>query len=141
MLITGSAIAEHHAAVEEEVHAAVSGFNDAYATNDVEAYFGYYADDATVYFSGARQSIPAYHELWVELIKAGGGVEANEMSDVKVQIMPSGTVAVATSFIDNVTRSPEGEKSVAKAFETDVWQKIDGEWKIVSLHYSEIAPL
>ena len=71
---------------------------------------------------------------------AGGGVELNEMSDLVIQVMPSGEVAIATSFIYNQTRSPEGEVSTVKAFETDVWQKIDGEWKVVSLHYSEIPP-
>jgi len=62
----------------------------------------------------------------------------NEMSDLVIQMMPSGDVAIATSFIDNQTRSADGEVSIARAFETDVWQKIDGEWKIVSLHYSEV---
>ena len=60
--------------------------------------------------------------------------------DLVIQMMPGGETAIATSFIDNRTRSPEGEVSTVRAFETDVWQKIDGEWKIVSLHYSEIAP-
>jgi ketosteroid isomerase-like protein len=53
--------------------------------------------------------------------------------------MPSGDVAIATSFIDNRTRLADGTTSSETAFETDVWQKIDGEWKIVSLHYSTVA--
>jgi len=53
--------------------------------------------------------------------------------------MPGGDVAVATSFIDNRTRSPDGTKSTSRAFETDVWQKIDDKWKIISLHYSGIS--
>ncbi len=48
--------------------------------------------------------------------------------------------AASAAFIDNRTRSPEGEISTARAFETDVWQKIDGKWQIVSLHYTEIPP-
>ena len=73
-------------------------------------------------------------------MEAGGGVEKNEMSDLQVQVMPCGDVAIATSFIDNRTRYADGSKSTDKAFETDVWQKIDGKWKIISLHYSVIAP-
>ena len=76
--------------------------------------------------------------MWHGMMEAGGGVEVNEMSDVVVQMMPGNEVAIVTSFIVNTTRSPEGERSTANAFETDVWQKIDGEWKIVHLHYSEI---
>jgi hypothetical protein len=71
---------------------------------------------------------------------AGGGVEVNDMSDLVIQMMPGEEVAITTSFINNRTRSPDGEISTVRAFETDVWQKIDGKWKIISLHYSEIPP-
>ena len=137
-LISLSAMAEHHGSENEDLHAAIKAFDHAYATNDVETYFSFYDDDATVYFYGARQDITAYHELWTAMMEAGGGVELNEMSDLQVQVMPSGDVAIATSFIDNRTRAPDGTKSTSKAFETDVWQKIDGQWKIISLHHSGI---
>jgi ketosteroid isomerase-like protein len=139
-LISFSAMAEHHGMEDTDLHAAINAFDDAYANNDVEVYFSFYADDATVYFYGARQDISAYHEQWTALMEAGGGVEKNDMSDLQVQVMPSGDVAIGTSFIDNRTRSPDGTTTTSKAFETDVWQKIDGEWKIISLHFSEIAP-
>jgi ketosteroid isomerase-like protein len=139
-LISLSAMAEHHGSENEDLYAAIKAFDHAYATNDVETYFSFYDDDATVYFYGARQDITAYHELWTEMMEAGGGVELNEMSDLKVQVMPCGDVAIATSFVDNRTRDPEGATTTVKAFETDVWQKIDGKWKIISLHYSELPP-
>ena len=139
-LITLSAMAEHHGSENTDLHAAIKAFDDAYATNDVDTYFGFYADDATVYFYGARQDIAAYHEEWTAMMEAGGGVEMNEMSDLQVQVMPCGDVAIATSFVDNRTRTPDGTTSTIRAFETDVWQKIDGKWKIISLHYSEIVP-
>jgi ketosteroid isomerase-like protein len=139
-LISFSAVAEHHSSEDAGLHAAIKAFDSAYTNNDVESYFGFYADDATVYFFGARQDISAYHEEWTALMAAGGGVEKNEMSDLQVQLMPSGDVAIATSFIDNRTRAADGTTSTSRAFETDVWQKIDGEWKIISLHYSDIAP-
>ena len=57
VLITTSTMAEHHKSAEADVNAAVHAFNVAYATNDVEAYFDYYTDDATLYFFGARQIV------------------------------------------------------------------------------------
>ena len=51
----------------------------------------------------------AYHEEWSAMMDAGGGVEVNEMSDLVIQMMPSGEVAIATSFTDNQTRSAEPE--------------------------------
>ena len=140
VLITISSLAEHHNSAEAEVYAAVEAFNEAYATNDVEAYFDYYTDNATLYFFGARQNVAVYHEEWSALVDAGGAVEKNDPSDIKVQVMPGDEVAVATYFVDNAMRLPDGERSAAKAFETEVWQKIDGNWQIVSLHYTEIPP-
>ena len=134
-----SAMAQQHGAENADLHAAIKAFDRAYATNDVEGYFGFYADDATVYFGGARQDIAAYHEMWTALMEAGGGVELNEMSDLQVQVMPSGDVAISTSFIDNRTRSADGATGTSRAFETDVWQKIDGKWQIISLHHSGIS--
>jgi len=140
VLIPISTMAEQHSSAETEVHAAVEAFNGAYATNDVESYFSYYTEDATIHFDGARQNVAAYHEVWSAMINAGGAVEKNDLSDVRVQVMPGDEVAVASYFVDYVSRSPDGEMAVARAFESDVWQKIDGEWKIVNLHFSEIAP-
>ncbi len=138
-LLSFSAMADHHGEDNADLHAAIKAFDHAYANNDVEKYFSFYADDATAYFGDGRVDIAAYHEMWIGLMDAGGGVEMNEMSDLQVQVLPGGDVAVATSFIDNRTRSPDGTTSTSRAFETDVWQKIDGKWKIISLHYSGIA--
>jgi ketosteroid isomerase-like protein len=140
VLITTSTMAEHHMSAEADVYAAVKAFNAAYASNDVEGYFDNYTDDATLYFYGARQIVADYHEEWTAMVDAGGAVEKNDISDVQVQVMPGDEVAVATYFVANATRSPDGETAVARAFESDVWQKIEDEWKIVSLHYTEIAP-
>ena len=138
LLTSLSALASHHGSAEDEVRAAAEAFNTAYASNNIEGYFGHYADNATVYFFGARQDMSVYHDEWSAMVDAGGGVQVNEMSDLVIQMMPGGTVAISTYFVNNQTRSPEGEASTVRAFETDVWQKFDGDWKIVSLHYSEI---
>jgi ketosteroid isomerase-like protein len=139
VLMSFTAMAQEDSADNADLHAAIKAFDHAYATNDVEGYFSFYADDATVYFGDdARVDVAEYHEMWTGLMAAGGGVELNTMSDLRVQILPGGAAAISTSFIDNRTRSPDGTTSTSKAFETDVWQKIDGKWKIISLHYTVI---
>ena len=74
------------------------------------------------------------------MVGAGGAVEKNELSDIQVKVMPGGDVATASYFIEYRLRSPDREVSETKAFESDVWQKIDGAWKVVSLHYTAIPP-
>ncbi len=137
-LFSFSAMAEHHNSVDADLSDAIKAFNASYTSNDLKAYFGFYTDDATIYFYGERHKVSAYREEWTAEIDAGAGVEKNETSDVRVQVMPSGDVAVVTSFIDNRTRGTDGETTTVRAFETEVWQKIDDEWKVVSLHYTEI---
>ena len=132
-----AANAENQGKTPEDLTIAYTSFNEAYATNDVDTYFGFYAENATVYFYGERQDVAAYNEEWHSLMDAGGGVEKNDTSDLLVQLLPSGDMAIVTYFIDNRTRYPEGMNE-ERAFETDVWQKIEGAWKIVSLHYSVV---
>ena len=140
VLISTSSMAEHHKSVEADVRAAVIGFNHAYATNDLDSYFGYYSDDVSMYYYGERQDIADYREEWHAMIDAGGGVEKNDASDVQVQVLPGDEVAIASYFVDNASRSTDGETSVVRAFETTVWQKIEGKWKVVNLHYTQITP-
>ena len=110
-LVSFSAMAEHHDEEHADLYAAIHAFDHAYATNDTDTYFDYYADSATVFYSGARQELADYAESWPKFMEAGGGVEKNEMSDLKVQVLPGGNVAVSTAFIDNVTRSPDGSST------------------------------
>lgn len=140
VLISFAAFAETHSAVEVEVREAVKAFNGAYESNDVDTYFDYYVDDATLYFSGSRQQVSAYQKQWTEMVEAGGAVEKYALSDIRVQVLQNGDAAVATYYVDVRMRVPGSEASEARAFESDVWQKIDGEWKVISLHYTEIPP-
>lgn len=114
-------------------------FNGAYERNDLEEYFSYYADDVTQFFESGRVSLADYKKDWYALIGGGGGVEKNTLSDMKVQVSPSGDSAVATYAVDVVTRQVDGKKTKERAFETDVWFKRDGKWKIAHLHYNSKA--
>ena len=119
-----------------EIEKLVVAFNQAYERNDLEEYFSYYADDVTQWFESGRADLAGYKKSWYELIQAGGGVEKNALSDIRVQVSPAGDAAVATYAVDIVTRQADGTKVKERAFETDVWYKRDGKWKIVHLHYN-----
>ncbi len=127
---------ERNAVVEKEIRDNVMEFNRTYAENNLDTYFSFYAEDATLLFGSGRTALADYRKIWDELIAGGGGVEKNEITDIQVRVMPGGEVAIATYFGEVHTRSTEGEVSKETSFETDVWQKRDGAWKIVSLHYT-----
>lgn len=139
-LISFSAVADQHGAAEAEVRDAVNAFNGAYARNDVEGYFAYFADDGDMFWAGARQTASGYHQEWSATIEAGGAVEKNDTSDLQIRVLPGGNAAIVSFFIDYRMRTPDGEVVEEKAFETEVWEKIDGAWKVVGLHYTTIPP-
>lgn len=131
-----SAQSDINATVEKEIRENVMKFNGTYAENDLGPYFAFYAEDAMLIVGGSRIILADYHKGWHEFIAGGGGVEKNEITDIQVRVLPGGKVAVATYLIEARSRSIKGEVSKESAIETDVWQKRDGAWKIVSMHYT-----
>lgn len=129
--------ADNHDGVAEEIKAAVQSFNGAYESNDYETYFSYYTEDATLFFFGERQKVSDYYASWSAGIEAGAGVDNYELSDVQVQVLAGGEGAISSYFIVGTSHTVDGESSTVNAYESEVWQKIDGDWKIVSLHYTE----
>ncbi len=133
-LFLSTAAAQPAAAAEiEKLEVA---FNGAYERNNLDEYFSYYADDATLWFESGRVKLEDYKKDWYALIKGGGGVEKNALSDMRVQLSPAGDAAIATYALDVLTRQADGKKTKEKALETDVWFKRDGKWKLVHVHYN-----
>jgi ketosteroid isomerase-like protein len=123
-------------ATAKEIEKLEIAFNKAYERNDLEEYFSYYAEDVTQWFESGRTDLAEYKKDWYALIQGGGGVEKNTLSDLKVQVSPGGDAAIATYAVDVLTRQADGKKTKERAYETDVWFKRGGAWKIVHLHYN-----
>jgi len=121
---------------ETTIRQASLDFNLAYENDELEKYFGYYADDVTIWLTEGRVSLEDYKKEWYALIASGGGVEEARVSDLRVQVGPSGDTAVATYVADVTTRDGNGDTASERAWETDIWFKRGGEWKIAHLHYT-----
>lgn len=120
----------------KEIEELEVAFNEAYERNELDAYFSYFADDVTMWFESGRVNLADYKKDWYALIKAGGGVEKFALSDMRVQFSGGGDVAIATYRLDVLTRHADGRKVKEQAWETDVWFKRDGKWKLVHAHYN-----
>ena len=83
-----------------------------------------------------RVELPTYKTQWTKLLQDGGKVLENEVSDLVVQVAPSGDSAVASYAIRVVTRQADGKVTKERVHETDVWFKKGGSWRVVHLHYS-----
>jgi len=121
---------------EKAVREAVTAFNAAYERNDLDTYFSYYADDASLIINSDRLTRAAYETEWREFVASGAAVNQNSLSDIQVTASPAGDAVVARYLLDVLTRQPDGSVAHEPGRETDVWFLTDAGWRIVHLHYS-----
>jgi ketosteroid isomerase-like protein len=129
-----------HADSKAEIDQLEKDFNAAYAANDLDKYFGYYAQDAILWFPEGRTDVPSYRKMWTGYIKGGAQLQAATLSDYHVKFSPQGDAAVV-SYLLRVKTLEADKKLTDESFqETDVWFKGPGSWKIVQVHYSPAHP-
>lgn len=119
-----------------QVREAVVAFNDAYQRNDLDTYFAFYADDATLIFDSGRVVLDDYRKDWYQLIADGGGVESNVVSDIQIRLGPSGDAAVASYQLEVRTRYPDDTIVIEYAWETEAWFHSGDGWQIAHLQYT-----
>jgi ketosteroid isomerase-like protein len=111
-------------------------FNAAYAANDLDKYFGYYTDDAILWFPEGRTDIPSYKKEWTEYIKSGAQILAGTMADTHVRFSPQGDTAIASYELHLKTQEADKKVKDEVFQETDVWFKTAAGWKIAHVHYA-----
>ena len=134
LLISLSAISS--AGPRADIGELEKAFNAAYAANDLDKYFSYYADDAVLWFPEGRTDIPSYKKMWTAYIGGGAQIQAATLSDYHLKFSPQGDAAVA-SYLLHLKTLEADKKTTNEVFqETDVWFKAGGGWKIAQVHYS-----
>jgi len=124
------------AKAEEQVKNAVLGSNIAYAKNDLAVYWTFFAPDLSQWLPEGRLDLPGYKKQWEKFVRDGGRVEQADVSDLVIQLGPSGDAAVASYQLTVTTRQPDGKASTDVMQESDtLFKRLNG-WKIVHLHYS-----
>jgi ketosteroid isomerase-like protein len=121
---------------EKEVRDLEQKMNAAYAANDLPTYFAYYSKDRTQWLPDGRMDLPQYEKMWTEYVRNVASVESVELSDVHVQVGPSGDTAVASYLLHVKSRTVKGKITEEDNQESDVLFKRNGVWKVMFLHYS-----
>jgi ketosteroid isomerase-like protein len=121
---------------EKEVRDLEQEINASYAANDLPTYFAYYSKDFTQWLPEGRTNLSEYEKMWTDYVKNVARVESVELSDVHVQVGPSGDAAVASYILHVKSRTVKGEITEEDNQESDVLFKRNGVWKVVFLHYS-----
>jgi ketosteroid isomerase-like protein len=124
------------ASAEQEVRTLEQQANAAYEANDLPKYFSFYADDFTQYLPEGRSDLVAYKKEWTGYIGEGNRVQKVTLTDLHVQVGPSGDSAVASYIIHVQTKLKDGKITDEDNQESDVLFERNGQWKVVFLHYS-----
>ena len=143
LALTASLLPPAHAAtdtgaIEREITQLEQVWNDAYGANDLPKYFGYYAENPLLVFYNKRTTLADYRKEWTSATKTEP-VQAAKMSDLKLEVDPSGDTAVASYQLDVSTKHADGKVTVEHAFEMDVWFKQKSGWRVNAVHYSVAA--
>ena len=86
----GAVLHAADASVEHAIAQLEKAVNDAYAANDLDKYFSYYAEDLVAIFYNERWTYARYHEEWPKYVKAGNKVVSVKLSDMIVRVSPAG---------------------------------------------------
>jgi len=127
------------AAPADEIRQLEVNINEAYANNNLPVYFSYYADDFRGIFPDGFITLETYRKEWTDSVKAGNILVNFTYSDMQIQVSPGEDAAIATY------RATASMRYVGKApvdehyFETDVFFRRGGVWKLVEVHYSTAA--
>ena len=121
---------------EQEVRDIEKQANAAYEANDLQKYFSFYAEDFTQYLPEGRSDLAAYKKEWTGYIGEGNRVQKVSLTDMQVQVGPSGDSAVASYIIHVRTKLKDGKITDEDNQESDVLFKRNAQWKVVFLHYS-----
>jgi ketosteroid isomerase-like protein len=135
----GRAAIAQSTGVEQQIRELEQKMNDAYGKNDLPTYFSYYAPDFVQWLPEGRTDLDKYKKDWTEYIKKGNQVQEVKLKDVMVRVGPSQDSAVFAYILYVKTKLADGKVTEEENQETDVWFKRQGEWKVVTLHYSPVA--
>jgi len=124
---------------EEEIRGLEQQMNDAYAKNNLQVYFSFYAPDFVQWLPEGRTDLDRYKREWMAYVSAGNSVQAAEVRELLLRVDPGEDAAVASYILYVKTKGSDGKITEEENQETDVWFKRGGAWKVVALHYAPKA--
>jgi ketosteroid isomerase-like protein len=113
---------------------------EAWVRNEVETYLSFYWEDAVLFTVDERISWPQLQERLHSLLKGGGGALMIDLPPADDIVISSQCDAATTIFAWRArSRSIDGAVSERSYFETDVWYRRNGMWKIIRMHLTRLS--
>ena len=134
---------QERAASLEELRTAVDTFYNAWYDSDWDLYYSFYADDVVLIdSSGDHMSLDEYNAKAAQQTERIGSVITDQLHKnlvPTIRVGPNGDAGVAYWTLPFEYQKADGTKTTINWAESDVWWKIDGEWKAVLIHFHAIT--
>lgn len=125
-----------------ELRSAIKTFYDAFFAQDWDVYYTFISEDIVLIDkSGDVMDLAEYEARAAQDAELLGELQTDsfDFAEVDVRLAPDGNSGIAYSRLPYLYRNSEGKETNITFAETNVWWKIDGSWKVVHIHYPEVA--
>ena len=122
----------------EDLRSIMRRLPDIYRAGDIAAYLTHYAHDISANFSGAIMNSDEARKFIASLFEGGGKTLHFQMGDPQMQFSENGDAAIVRYPWRERFRYSDGRQTDIEYYETDVWFRRNGEWKIAHVHQSTI---
>jgi len=118
------------------------GALDRWGKGDPEGFFDIMAPDLTYFDPLTAKRIDGKDALRTYIAPFTGKIRIEKVEMIDPKVQRCGDLAVLTfNLVDYGAQIGDGPKTTARWNSTEVYQRIDGRWKIVHSHWSYIKPV
>lgn len=122
----------------EELRAILRKLPDIYRSGDIDGYLSYYAPDVSANYSGLMANAEGTRKFLKSLFEGSGKTLEFYVGEFQMQFDESNDAAVVSYPWREKFQFGDGHVTDTEYFESDVWFRRDGRWKIVNVHQSTI---
>jgi ketosteroid isomerase-like protein len=126
----------------ETIIALERGALDRWGNGDPQGYFDVMASDLTYFDPMTAKRIDGLDALKNYIAPFTGKIKIERIEMIDPKVERSGDLAVLTfNLVDYGAQLGDGPKTTARWNTTEVYQHINGSWKIVHSHWSYLKPV
>ena len=121
----------------EELRSIIRRLPDINNSGDIAAYLAHYAPDVTAYCVGSVMNTDEVRKFSTSLFEGGGKTLDFQIGNRDhLQFSESGDAAIVSYPWRERFHYTDGHQIDTEYYETDVWYRRSGEWKIAHVHLS-----